>query len=102
MPIIFNKPPTLDKKLSIETGAQDCASDTFFYRKVITSITQVCFDFDLVNLSAENLASTKFGEYTLSLLIEIQNNDGFGKVYIMPKKLSSVLQQKSTFSFGQD
>lgn len=87
MPITFNEPPTSDRELPIGTGAQVCASGTICDRQVIASTAQVCFDFDLVNLSAENLASTEFGEYTLSLPLEIQSNDGLGQVYIMPNKL---------------
>ncbi len=63
MPIIFNEPPTSDRDLPMGTGAQICASGTSCDHQVNASTAQVCFDFDLVNLSEKNLATTDFGEY---------------------------------------
>ncbi len=40
-----------------------------------------------INLSEKNLATTDFGEYTLSLPLEIQSDDNLGQVYLMPNKL---------------
>ncbi|HBO34767.1 MAG TPA: hypothetical protein DD636_08575 [Anaerolineaceae bacterium] len=87
MPISFSEPPTSDRSLPIGTGAQVCASGTTCDHQVIASTAQVCIDFDLVNLSPENLVAADYGEYTLSLPLEIKSDDGLGQVYIMPNKL---------------
>jgi len=87
MPVSFNEPPTSDRILPIGTGAQVCASGTTCDHQVNASTAQVCIDFDLVNLTASNLTPTDFGEYTLSLPLDIQSSDGMGQVYIMPNKL---------------
>lgn len=87
MPITFNEPPTSDRDLPLGTGAQICASGTSCDHQANASTAQVCFDFSLVNLSYKQLASTDYGEYTLSLPLGIQSNDGLGQAYIMPNKL---------------
>lgn len=87
MPISFSEAPSSNRDLPLGTGAQVCASGTSCNHEVIASTANVCVDFDLVNLAPGNLNIADFGEYTLSLPLEIQNDDGLGQVYIMPNKL---------------
>ena len=87
IPIAFSEPPSSDRDLPLGTGAQVCASGTSCDHQVTASTAQTCIDFNLVNLSAGNITATDYGEYTLSLPLEIESKDDLGQVYIMPNKL---------------
>lgn len=85
--IDFSQQPVAERALPRGTAAQICASETSCDRKTKVTTNKVCFDFELVNLDINTLSAQDFGEYNVTLPLNILNDDELGPIYLLPQSL---------------
>jgi len=85
--IDFSQQPVAERTLPRGTAAQICASETSCDRKTKVTTNKVCFDFELVNLDINTLSAQDFGEYNVTLPLNILNDDELGPIYLLPQSL---------------
>lgn len=85
--LFFNEPPIADRSLPSGVAIQICEAGGTCSRKIEISPSKSCLDVELVNFRQDGLSASDFGDYTVTLPLQIPYAEPQDRVFLVPNKL---------------